>query len=66
MILTGDRGPVYSHSYYTLTALGYVSDGRDRCVTNLPPRSVGTSASPVMRMLDGSHYERSCHSTNKT
>lgn len=57
VVLTGDRGPVYSHSYYTLTALGFVSDGRDRLQTNLPPRSVGTSASPLMRMLDGSHYE---------
>ena len=36
---------------------GYVSDGRDRLITNLPPRSVGTSASPVMNLLNGSHYE---------
>ena len=57
VILTGDRGPIYSHSYFTLTALGYVSDGRDRQRTNLPPRSVGTSASPLMKMLDGAHYE---------
>jgi hypothetical protein len=57
VILTGDRGPIFSHSYYTLTALGFVSDGRDRLQTNLPPRSVGTSASPLMKMLDGSHYE---------
>jgi hypothetical protein len=57
VILTGDRGPIYSHSYYTLTALGYVSDGRDRVRTNLFPRVVGTSASPLMKMLDGSHYE---------
>ncbi len=57
VILTGDRGPIYSHSYYTPTALGFVSDGRDRVRTNLPPRSVGTSASPLMKMLDGSHYE---------
>jgi len=57
IVLTGDRGPIFSHSYYTLTALQFVSDGRDRVVTNLPPRSVGTSASPVMKMLDGSHYE---------
>lgn len=56
VILTGDRGPVYSHSYYTLTALGYVSDGRDRVVTNLPPRSIGTSASSLMKLIDGSHY----------
>ncbi|MFH1716987.1 MAG: hypothetical protein ABIF19_06525, partial [Planctomycetota bacterium] len=56
IILTGDHGPIFSHSYYTLTALQYVSDGRDRLVTNLPPRTVGTSASPLMKMLDGSHY----------
>jgi hypothetical protein len=57
VILSGDRGPIYSHSYYTLTVLGYVSDGRDRVETNLPPRSVGTSASPLMRLIDGSHYD---------
>ncbi|MHC4398566.1 MAG: HzsA-related protein [Planctomycetota bacterium] len=57
VVLTGDRGPIYSHSYYTLTALGPVSDGRDRVRTNLPPRSVGTSASPLMQLIDGSHYD---------
>jgi hypothetical protein len=51
LILTGDRGPIYSQSYYTLTALGYVSDGRDRTETNLPPRSIGTSASKLMKVL---------------
>lgn len=57
VILSGDHGPIYSHSYYTLTALGYVSDGRDRLVTNLPPRAIGTSASPLMRMLEPDHHE---------
>ncbi|UCG56257.1 MAG: hypothetical protein JSU70_15480 [Phycisphaerales bacterium] len=57
VILSGDHGPIFSHSYYTLTARGLFSDGRDRLVTNLPPRSVGTSASPLMKMLDGSHYD---------
>ncbi|MHC4121151.1 MAG: HzsA-related protein [Planctomycetota bacterium] len=57
VILTGDHGPIFSHSYYTLTALGWISDGRDRLRTNLPPRTVGTSASPLMKMLDGSHYD---------
>jgi len=56
VILSGDRGPIFSHSYYTLTARQLVADGRDRLETNLPPRSVGTSASPLMKMLDGSHY----------
>ena len=57
IVLSGDNGPIYSHAYYTLTALSYVSDGRDRVETNLPPRSVGTSASPLMKMLDGNHYQ---------
>jgi hypothetical protein len=56
VILSGDHGPIFSHSYYTLTARQLVSDGRDRLQTNLPPRAVGTSASPLMKMLDGSHY----------
>ena len=56
VILTGDHGPIFSHSYFTLTARQLFSDGRDRLQTNLPPRSVGTSASPLMKMLDGSHY----------
>ncbi|MGE5610326.1 MAG: hypothetical protein ACM359_13815 [Bacillota bacterium] len=56
VILSGDRGPIYSHSYYTLTALGQVSDGRDRLMTNLPPRAIGTSASPLMQKLDGRHH----------
>lgn len=56
VILTGDRGPIFSHSYYTLTALGFVSDGRDRTHTNLAPRAVGTSASRLMKMIDGSHH----------
>lgn len=56
VILTGDHGPIFSHSYYTLVALCYISDGRDRLVTNLPPRSIGTSASRLMKLIDGSHY----------
>jgi hypothetical protein len=54
--LCGDRGPIFSHSYYTLTALKYVSDGRDRLVTNLPPRAIGTSASSLMATLDSRHH----------
>ncbi len=57
VILSGDHGPIFSHSYYTLTARQLVSDGRDRLETNLPPRTVGTSASPLMKMLDGGHYD---------
>jgi hypothetical protein len=51
VILTGDHGPIFSHSYYTLTARQLFSDGRDRLRTNLPPRSVGTSAIGLSRPL---------------
>jgi len=57
IILTGDHGPIYSHSYFTLTALQYVSDGRDRMRTNMPPKTVGTSASKLMKLIDGSHFD---------
>ena len=57
VILSGDRGPIFSHSYFTLTAGKFVSDGRDRLQTSLPPRTVGTSASPLMQMLDGRHHQ---------
>jgi len=57
VILSGDRGPIFSHSYYSLTARNWISDGRDRVRTNLPPREVGTAASPLMRLLDGSHHD---------
>jgi len=58
VILTGDRGPIYSHSYYTLTVRNQqVIDGRDRMRTNLAPRAVGTSSSPLMKLIDGSHYD---------
>jgi hypothetical protein len=56
VILTGDRGPMYSHSYYTMTAQGLFSDNRNRPVSELPPRALGSSASRIFQMLDGSHY----------
>lgn len=57
VVLSGDRGPVYSTSYFTLTALGYVSDGRDRVGGNTAPRTIGTSASPLLKYLGGAHHD---------
>jgi len=58
VVLCGDYGPMYSHSFYTLTVTAkQVSDGRDRLITNLAPRTVGTSASGLMEKLDGDHYD---------
>jgi len=55
VILTGDHGPMYSHSYFTLTYLRQFVDGRNKPKSNLPPRSIGTSASPIMKKISGGH-----------
>jgi hypothetical protein len=57
VILTGDRGPMFSHSYYTLTYLREFVDGRDDPKSNLAPRSIGAAASPLMKKLTGQHYD---------
>jgi hypothetical protein len=51
VILSGDHGPIYSHSFYTLTYLREFADGRDMLGGNMPPRSLGTSNSPLMWKL---------------
>ncbi len=57
VILTGDRGPMFSHSYYTLTALQQIADGRDQAESNLPPRTIGAVASPLMQMIQAHHND---------
>ena len=57
IILTGDHGPVYSHSYYTLSATYQFSDGRNMPRSNYPPYGLGDAASPIMKMLNGEHYK---------
>ncbi len=55
-ILTGDRGPLFSQSYFTLSALRQIADGRNLPRSNYPPRALGSSASPLMKKVDGSHH----------
>ncbi len=64
VILTGDRGPVYSHSYYTLLLHWQVKDtagnpahGSGRQRGNDRPYAAYSSASPLMKKIDGSHHE---------
>ena len=56
VILTGDRGPMFSHAYFTMTVKQLFSDGRDKAESNYAPRSLGSSASRILTMIDGSHY----------
>jgi hypothetical protein len=57
LLLTGDRGPLYSHSYYMLTIARLFADGRNEPKSNYDPRTLGSSASRLLKMLDGSHYD---------
>lgn len=56
VLLTGDRGPVLSHSYFTLSAHRQVADGRNLARSNYPPRTLGDIASPLMAKLTGEHH----------
>ena len=53
--LCGDHTPMYTTSYWTMFVHSLVSDGRNK-YGNRPPRTVGSSASRLMTLLDGTHY----------
>jgi hypothetical protein len=55
--LTGDHTPVYTVSYWTMIKRGLIADGRNRPYSQQTPRSIGTSASRLMKLIDGSHYD---------
>jgi len=57
LILSGDHGPMFSHSYYMLTIAGLFKDGRNAARSNYAPRTLGSSASRLLTMLDGSHHD---------
>ena len=56
LVLTGDHGPLYSHSYYMLTIARLFTDGRNQPKSNYDPRTLGSSASRLLTMLDGAHF----------
>ncbi len=56
VLLAGDRGPMFSHAYFTMTVKRLFTDGRNLPRGNYPPRTIGSSASRILKMLDGSHY----------
>ncbi|MCP5518682.1 MAG: hypothetical protein H7A45_15645 [Verrucomicrobiales bacterium] len=56
VLLGGDLGPEWSHAYFTLLATEQVADGHNG-LGNKPPRSLGSSASPLLQKVDGSHHK---------
>ncbi len=56
LALTGDHSPWYSHAYAALMSRGHVSHGRD-AMGNIPPRKIGSSASPLIQRLLKGHSD---------
>ena len=54
--LWGGRTPRYTTSYWTMFTNALVSDGRNG-LGNRPPRTIGSSASRLMTLIDGSHHD---------
>lgn len=55
--LCGDHTPLFSVGYWALVSRGLISDGRNERYGNRAPRTIGSSASPLLQMIDGSHYD---------
>jgi hypothetical protein len=54
--LSGDHLRQFSVSYRTIRQLNLVADGRNEPRGNRAPRSIGSSASRLMKLIDGSHH----------
>ena len=57
VLLSGDHGPMFSHAYFTMTVRKLFNDNRNQPKSNYPPRSLGSAASRILTMLDGSHHD---------
>jgi cytochrome c553 len=54
--LADGLGPTWSNPYFRLLATREVADGRNG-LGNQPPRSIGSSASPLLAKLEGGHHD---------
>ncbi|MCX6904500.1 MAG: hypothetical protein NTW03_13670, partial [Verrucomicrobia bacterium] len=52
VILAGDLGPIWSHSFFSMFAHRLVADGRNG-LGNQPPRTLGSAASKLFKELKG-------------
>ncbi len=55
ILLTGDHGPMFSHSYAYLTIYGQFADGRNRMYGNYPPYAIGAYPSKLLRKALNEH-----------
>ncbi|QNN20749.1 hypothetical protein HED60_00200 [Planctomycetales bacterium ZRK34] len=54
--LTGDKTQRYTMSYRTIIHRGLINDARNKPTSNYEPYSYGSVVSPLMKLIDGSHY----------
>ncbi len=54
--LSGDRTPYFTTSYWTMFSNSLVADGRNG-TGDRAPRTIGSSASRLMKLIDGSHHD---------
>ena len=57
---------MFSHAYFTMTVRRLFNDNRNQAKSNYPPRSLGSAASRILTMLDGSHYDVKATEREKT
>ena len=57
VLMTGDQGPVYTHSYFELSRRLQMADGRNVMRSSYAPRTLGSAASPLLKMVDGRHHD---------
>jgi hypothetical protein len=57
VLMTGDLGPIYSHSYFELSSRLQIADGRNQRRSEYSPRTLGSSASPLLKKIDGTHHD---------
>lgn len=57
ILLTGDRGPVYSHSYFNLMAHFQVNDGLNHPYPLNKPGMVGDMYSKIIQKIENGHGE---------
>ena len=64
--LVGDKTPMYTVSYWTMQTRGLVADGRNRETSNYEPYQIGSSASRLMTLINGDHYDTKLSDHEKT
>jgi mono/diheme cytochrome c family protein len=57
LVLSGDHGPMFSHSYYMLTIGGLFADGRNLPRSNYAPKTLGSGASRLLNYFNATHYQ---------